>query len=87
MEELLKTLGITDTPVKNGKVYNIDIANSDEYGKIYSKLDRMDDLEEVTDSSQMTYESASIQFENDELLVTLLADFEEDLYKMTIKEL
>ena len=87
MEELLKKLGITEKPVKNGKLYNIDISDSDEYGKIYSKLDRMDDLDEVSDSSQMTYESASIQFENDDLLVTLLADFEADIYKMTIKEL
>lgn len=88
MDELLKELGITESPVKSSNnTYVIDIADSDEFGKIYSKLDKSKHVDEIASSSQMTYESASIQFENDELLLTLMADFEEDNYKLTIKEL
>lgn len=88
MNEFLKKLGINKTAVKGGgNIYTVDIENSDEYGRIYSKLDKSDQVEEIPDSSQMTYETASIQFENDEYLITLLADFEEDTYKMTIKEI
>lgn len=88
MEDFLKQLGIDKSYTKGGNgLYNIDIEDSDEYGKIYSKLDKSDLIDEIPDSSQMTYETASIQFENDDYLITLLADFNEDTYKMTIKEL
>lgn len=87
MEDFLKKLGIDAKPNKSGNLYVVDITDSDEYGKIYSRLDKSDLVDEVADSSQMTYENASIQFESDDYLITLLADFEADNYKMTIKEL
>jgi hypothetical protein len=88
MEEFLKQLGIDGKLNKSSKnVYVLDIDNSDEYGKIYSKLDKSDLVTEVDDSSQITYDTASIQFESDEFMITLLADFENDTYKMTIKEI
>lgn len=88
MNEFLKELGINKTATKGGgNIYSVDIENSDEYGRVYSKLDKSDLVEEIPDSSQMTYETASIQFENDDYLITLLADFEADNYKMTIKEI
>ena len=88
MEEFLKQLGIDGKLNKSSKnVYVLDIDNSDEYGKIYSKLDKSDLVIEVDDSSQITYDTASIQFESDEFMITLLADFENDTYKMTIKEI
>jgi hypothetical protein len=87
MKDFLKKLGIDGEPIKSGNLYVIDITDSDEYGKIYSRLDKSDLVEEVADSSQMTYENASIQFESDDYLITLLADFEADNYKITIKEL
>lgn len=88
MNEFLKELGINKTATKGaGNIYSVDIENSDEYGRVYSKLDKSNLVEEIPDSSQMTYETASIQFENDDYLITLLADFEADNYKMTIKEI
>ena len=88
MNEFLKKLGINKSATKGGgNVYTVDIENSDEYGRIYSKLDKSDLVDEIPDSSQITYETASIQFENDDYFITLIADFDEDIYKMTIKEL
>lgn len=88
MEEFLKKLDIDAKPYRGtGGVFIVDIADSDEYGKIYSKLDKSKEVEEVGDSSQITYETASIQFESEQYMITLLADFDEDVYKMTIKEI
>lgn len=88
MKEFLTQLGIDAEPVKskNG-IYVIDIADSDEYGKFYSKLDKSDLIDEIPENSQITYEAASIQYEGDDYTITLMADFENDVYKMTIKEI
>lgn len=87
MEEFLKELGITNkiTSKELNKLV-IDIEDSDEYGRIYSKLDKNDLVTEDQDSSQVTFDTSSIQFESDDYLITLLADFENDKYTLTIKE-
>lgn len=87
MEEFLKELGITNeiTSKESDKLV-IDIEDSEDYGKIYSRLDKSDLVEEDQESSQITYDTSSIQFESDDYLITLLADFENDKYTLTIKE-
>lgn len=87
MEEFLRKLGIDKTGEKglNG-TYVITIDNSDDYGKYYSKLDKSQLIEEDEESSQITMETSSIQFVNDDYTITLLADFDADTYKLTIKE-
>ena len=87
MEEFLKELGITKEPssIKPDQII-IDIDDSNEYGKIYSKLDKSELVDEDQESSQITFDTSSIQFESDDYLITLLANFETDEYKLTIKE-
>lgn len=88
MKDFLKKLGIEgDLVESSGGLYTLDIADSDEYGRIYSKLDKSPYLEELGDNSQITYSTASIQFDSDDYRITLLADFDADTYKMTIKEI
>lgn len=87
MNELLKQIGIDAEPVKgeNGS-YNIDIEDSNEYGRYFSKLDKSDLVEEEQDASSVNFENSSIQFTNDEYTLTLLADFENDTYSLNIRE-
>ena len=87
MNELLKQIGIDAEPVKgeNGS-YNIDIEDSNEYGKYFSKLDKSDLVEEDQDASSVNFENSSIQFTNDKYTLTLLADFENDTYSLNIRE-
>lgn len=87
MEEFLKQLRIDKKAEKtdDGKLL-IELEDSDEYGRIYSKLDKSDLVYEDQDSSQVTFDTSSIQFESDNYLITLLADFEQDTYKLTIKD-
>lgn len=88
MEDFLKQIGIDEKPVKSANgIYVIDIYDSDQYGRIYSKLDKSDLLDEIPENSQITYDTASIQYEGDDYSITLMADFENDSYKMTIKEI
>ena len=87
MNELLKQIGIDAEPVKaeDGN-YNIDIEDSNEYGKYFSKLDKSDLVEEEQDASSVNFENSSIQFTNDKYTLTLLADFENDTYSLNIRE-
>lgn len=88
MEEFLRKIGIDGKLNRSREgLYVLDIMDSDEYGRIYSKLDKSDLLDEVVDNSQITYDAANIQYESDNYLISLLADFKNDNYKMTIKEI
>ena len=87
MEEFLKKLGIQGTLKKSSNSSMVlDIEGSDNYGRIFSRLDRSDLLEEDEDSSQLTADTASIQYFSDQYKITLLADFTTDEYKLVIKE-
>ena len=87
MNELLKQIGIDAEPIKgeNGS-YNIDIEDSNEYGRYFSKLDKSDLVEEEQDASSVNFENSSIQFTNDKYTLTLIADFENDTYSLNIRE-
>ena len=87
MNELLKQIGIDAEPVKGEDgSYNIDIEDSNEYGRYFSKLDKSDLVEEEQDASSVNFENSSIQFTNDNYTLTLLADFENDTYSLNIRE-
>lgn len=86
MEEFLKELGIQGTPQRtNEDTYVLDIDGSDNYGRIYSRLDRSDLVEEDEDASQLTADTDSIRYNSDEYTITLLADFNEDTYQLVIQ--
>lgn len=86
MKEFLKELGIQGNPVESGKSLVLDIEGSDNYGRIYSKLDRSELVEEDSESSNITLDGSTINFESEKYLITLIADFNGDKYKLTIKE-
>lgn len=86
MKEFLKSIGITGELQKSNASYVMDIANSNEYGRIYSLLDKSEDVEEDSESSQVTMDYSSVQFFNDDYTIQLIADFEHDQYRLTIKE-
>lgn len=87
MEDFLKDLGINEIPNRstNGD-FVIDIKDSDDYGKFYSKLDKSNLVEENNESSQITSTVSSIQFDSDFYTLTLMSDFDNDIYKLTIRE-
>ena len=51
MEEFLRSLGITGDLQKSNASYVMDISGSNEYGRIYSLLDKNKEVEEDPESS------------------------------------
>lgn len=88
LEKFLKSIGITQVGHYTKKdSYIIDLEDSDEYGKIYSSLDKCDELTEDEDSSTLTIHNSNIVFESDEYQFVLIADFDQDTYKLVCKEI
>ena len=83
MEELLREIGITNSVEETDQGYIVSIEDSNDFAKIYSKLDRSDLVEEVIESSQITPDTISVQYVNDDYTLTLLGDLEGDVYTLT----
>ncbi len=87
MEEFLESIGIYDIGEYDKKnTYVIDIDNSNEYDKMLNKLEKSDKLDVDDESCLMTIHNASTQFTSDDYIVTILANFDDDTYKLTVKE-
>ena len=88
LEKFLSEIGIS--PVGHytkSNSYVIDIEDSDEYGKIYSSLDKCEELVEDEDSSTITVHTSNIVFESDDFQFILMADLDQDTYKLVCKEI
>lgn len=87
MDEVLKKLGISlDGEFSKDGSYIADIYNSDEFGRVYSVLEKNDNVEELYSNSLLTMHNSSISYLYDNYQITLIADFEQDLYKLVISE-
>lgn len=90
IKELLSELGINNVVgsySKDGKSYIIDIDNSNEYNRYYSRLTRSDLLEEDEDSSTLNIKNSNQIFIGDDFQVSLQAEWDDDRYKLVIKEI
>lgn len=87
LKEILKEIGIKqEAKLMEDNCYVVQLKNSNDYGKIYSILENSDLIEIDDDSSVLTYESSSIQYNGDGFVITLISNFDADTYKLTIKE-
>ena len=88
IEELLQKLHINAEPMQNENgSWTIELANSNEYSKYYTKLDSCDFLEEDDEASQVAIDTSTIQYVNDDFTITLIANFDTNEYKMVIREM
>ena len=90
LDELLAQLRIDKEPVENDNgSYTIDLMDSNEYAKYYSRLDKSDLLFLDDEASQGDVDTSSLQYLTDEedFVITLLANFESEEYKIIIREL
>lgn len=87
MESLLRKLNIyLDGSYSKDGSYIVDIYDSDDFGRIYSLLDNNKDVEELADSSSINMHNANVTYIYDDYQLALIADFDEDLYKLVITE-
>ena len=88
MKELLRKIGITEAGYfSSNNNYVIDFDNSDEYNKAFSKLDRTDLVEENDDTSLINMSVSNIMYSNNDFSLNLIADFDNDTYKLVVTEL
>lgn len=85
MEEILKELGITQKgEISKDGQYVVDVTDGDEFGKYYSILDRNDKVEELELNSLLTIHNASLSYKYKEYQISLVADYDQDVYKLIV---
>lgn len=86
IEQILKELKI-DKPGSyvEDDIYEIDLVDSNEFGKMYSKLESNDAAEEKDELTQMTLDSAKITYDYKDVEITIDANMIEDEYKLYVK--
>ena len=88
MKDLLNKIGITDPGYfTKDKGYVIDFENSEAFNKAFSRLDKSDLVDENEDSSVITLSVSNVMYSNDEYSLNLIADFDQDTYKLVVTEL
>lgn len=87
VEEYLKSIGISKE-VEQGTddSYIISIMNSNEFGKIFSKLENAEDLDPLEDNQVVTEQGSSLVYESisEPYMLNLIADFDGDVYSLII---
>lgn len=87
MDEFLKKIGINKPgEYSQDGSYVVDIDDYDEYGKFYSILDKSDLVDEIVESSQLTIHTTSLLYMSDEYQISLLADLDNDQYKLVVTD-
>ena len=87
IRDVLRDLGIAfDGEYSKDGSYIIDLYDSDQFGKIYSLLEKNKDVENLEDLSTLTIHNSNIAYLYDDYELNLIADFDQNLYKLVITE-
>lgn len=88
MEEFLNSIGIhKDGTYSRSGAYIIDLDDDEDFGRIYTILDKSEEVEELPDNQLITVDEASVSYTNDDYLLTLTGDFNSGIYRLTCTEL
>lgn len=88
MKELLKNIGITEVGYySKEKNYVIDLEDSNHFNKVFSKLQKSDLVDENEDSSVVNLSVSNVLFLADDYSLNLIADFDQNIYKLVVTEL
>ena len=89
-KEYLESIGITKTgAIGDDSSYVIDITDSNEYGKIFTILEKEDDLDPLEDNQVVTEQGSSLMYESmsEPYLLNLIADFDGDVYQLVVNRI
>lgn len=88
IDKLLQEIGISTPAEKVGDKYIVEVSNSNVYGAMYTKLDRSDLVEEDSDNSNISFDESRLEYvtTDEKYRLSLIADFDKDVYKLEIKE-
>lgn len=85
--DVLEKLSIPNQGNLTGKTYVMNLDDSDDYGKYYSLIDKNSAVEYQEENSSLNLMGATLIYTLDNFLITLYADYDEDEYKLVIKDL
>ena len=89
IQEYLKSIGISEEAEQgDDNSYVVSIMNSNEFGKIFSKLENAEDLDPLEDNQVVTEQGSSLVYESisEPYMLNLIADFDNDVYQLVINE-
>lgn len=89
IQEYLKSIGISkEAEQGDDNSYVVSIMNSNEFGKIFSKLENAEDLDPLEDNQVVTEQGSSLVYESisEPYMLNLIADFDADVYQLVINE-
>lgn len=68
--------------------YIITLDNSDDFGKMFSHLEKIQDLEQLEDNQVVTEQGTSILYKSnsENYLFNLIADFDGNVYELIVSE-
>lgn len=85
--DVLEKLNIPNQGNLTGKTYVMNLDDSDDYGKYYSLINKNSAVEYQEENSSLNLMGATLIYTLDNFLITLYADYDEDEYKLVIKDL
>ena len=85
-EEFAKHLGITKEGSYVDDVYVITLSGSNEYSKVYTILDKSDEVDLDTDEISLDVKNSLMVYLADDFDIKLTADFDADIYTITFEE-
>lgn len=84
LNSLLQTLGIDKRPEEQDGKYVINLKDSDEFARVYSKLDLCKDVD--LENVDMDEHLSTAFYLSDDFDIELVGNFDEDVYTLTFKE-
>ena len=88
MKELLKKIGINNPGYySDSSTYVVELDDSDEYSKAFTKLDKTDLVDAMSDSRVRNAYVSNVMYINDYYSINIIADFESETYKIIVHKL
>lgn len=89
-KEVLANIGVSKVGVFNNDAYTVELNDDVEWGKVFSLLEKNEDLEELEDSV-LNVDGSALYYEyngenNEAFLLTLTSSFEDDVYTLTVEK-
>lgn len=87
--QYLKQNNINKTyTISEDNSYIITLDNSDDFGKMFSHLEKIEDLEQLEDNQVVTEQGTSILYKSnsENYLFNLIADFDGNVYSLIVSE-
>lgn len=84
--EYLQSIGIDKEGEYTEDAYIVSLTNSNEYGRIFTILEKSDDLDIMEDNQVITEQGSSLMYESESqpFIISLLADFDQDIYQLVV---